>query len=67
MDITFNTNNSGLISSAFIHSIVTAESKFKDLLLLVKNILSVNGLNEGYYGGFSSYSLFIMIIAFVEH
>jgi len=35
------------------------------LILVLKQMLKVNGLNDPYKGGLSSYGLFLMILAFI--
>ena len=37
------------------------------LILVLKQMLKVNGLNEPYKGGLSSYGLLLMIVAFIQY
>jgi non-canonical poly(A) RNA polymerase PAPD5/7 len=36
------------------------------LILVLKQMLKVNGLNDPYKGGLSSYGLLLMIVAFIQ-
>jgi DNA polymerase sigma len=37
------------------------------LILVLKQMLKVNGLNDPYKGGLSSYGLLLMIVAFIQY
>jgi non-canonical poly(A) RNA polymerase PAPD5/7 len=37
------------------------------LILVLKQMLRVNGLNDPYHGGLSSYGLLLMIVAFIQY
>jgi DNA polymerase sigma len=67
--LTFNTANgtsTGLLSTDYILNIVSNLPKLREIFILIKTIFNVANLNEGYKGGFSSYSLFTMLISFAE-
>lgn len=48
------------------HSLLITLLQAKDLFVVVKYLLFVNGLNEVYTGGIGSYALLLMIVGFLQ-
>jgi non-canonical poly(A) RNA polymerase PAPD5/7 len=68
-DITINMSglyNTGMSSTNYMKSVINGQPKIAEVLIVLKYILEMAKLNEGYKGGISSYNLFIMLIGFLE-
>ena len=71
VDLTFNDNlrggrhlgNSSLRAS---QELLEEYPALKDILIVLKHLLSVHGMNSSYNGGISSYSLLIWVVAFIN-
>jgi DNA polymerase sigma len=59
-------NNTGILSTSYMQSTFAFQPKLLEALLIIKHILEVAQLNEGYRGGISSYNIFIMLICYTE-
>ena len=50
----------------YIKKVMSNYSEIKPLILLLKRYMKINKLNSSYTGGLSSYSLFLLVYAFVK-
>eukprot|EP00828_Plagiopyla_frontata_P042587 TRINITY_DN6393_c0_g1_i2.p2 TRINITY_DN6393_c0_g1~~TRINITY_DN6393_c0_g1_i2.p2 ORF type:complete len:137 (-),score=22.81 TRINITY_DN6393_c0_g1_i2:156-566(-) len=69
---TLNENNQiptsvGIQSTKLIQKWLDTYPHLQQLALILKSVLSKSNLNQTFYGGMSSYSLLILIIAFLKH
>lgn len=65
VDITFNVTT-GLYSTVLVQDFVDKYESLKPLLLVLKQLLKIRGLNELYRGGLPSFTLTIMIVSFLQ-
>lgn len=65
-----NTNgsyNSGVINTSYMKEVFKKQpKKVMECFKIIKHILHIANLHEGYKGGINSYSLFTMLICFIE-
>jgi len=61
-----NENHNGLECVKLVKQFLSENEIIEPLILVLKQFLKVNGLNDPYYGGLSSYALFLMIVSFLQ-
>lgn len=65
VDISFN-HTSGIKSAHVIQQFITTYPFLPKLVLLLKQFLTQQGLNEVYRGGISSYCLILLLVSFLQ-
>lgn len=67
VDITFQTYyHSGVKCNGLLRDYIKKMDKLKPLVLVVKKLLYVNGLHDTYTGGLGSYSVVLLVVAFLQ-
>ena len=57
--------HSGLISAQYVRELIAVRPGLRSLVLALKQLLTLHGLNCAYTGGLSSYALFIWTAAYI--
>jgi DNA polymerase sigma len=57
----------GLASCRLVQSYIANYRHLKPVAILLKRFLSIHNFNSPYYGGLSSYSTVILIVAFMNY
>lgn len=58
-------HHNGLECVKLVKEFLSENEIIEPIILVMKQILKVNNLNEPYFGGISSYALFLMIVSFL--
>jgi len=67
VDLTFLTrNHMGLKCSETIKAFMLAEPLLRPLVLVIKMLVQIYGLNDPYKGGLGSYAITLMVIALLQ-
>ena len=66
IDITYLTDHhNGLECVKLVKDYLQENELVEPLILVLKQLLKTNDFNNPYYGGLSSYALFLMIVSFL--
>ena len=57
----------GLASCRLVQNYISNYKHLKTVAILIKNFLAIHNFNSPYYGGLSSYSTVILIVAFMNY
>ncbi|KAI9707105.1 MAG: hypothetical protein M1836_000065 [Candelina mexicana] len=66
LDIQISTTNNQLASQEYVKNYLVEFPTIRPLFVVVRRMLQMRGLTEVYEGGLGSYSIFMMIVAFLK-
>jgi DNA polymerase sigma len=68
IDLTFSPESNTVISKQvdYVKNSLTLYPEIKPITYILKRIFHIGGLNQSFNGGLSSFSLFLMILAYVR-